>query len=153
MRNVFHLAFRISVTRTSLQGAFSRDVLSPAKLISTTTTTRDNRSYDRFSVVKPGENDETGVVCQKRRRRRRRERSVECNTSTPFAASRYDVSGSGNDAGIRENAFRASRKRLAEDGAKRLISSLLYRRQAKCAPQEIAIATAAAHLLRSFLLM
>lgn len=75
----------------------------------------------------------TGVVCQKRRRRRRRsrERSIECNTSTPFAASRYDVSGSGNDAGIRENAFRASRKQLAEDGAKRLISSLPYlRRQA-----------------------
>jgi len=82
---------------------------SPAKLISTTTTTRDNRSNDRFSIVKPGENDEAGVVCQKCRRRRRRGRSVECNTSTPFAASRYDVSGSGwNDAGIRENAFCAS---------------------------------------------
>lgn len=83
---------------------------SRAKLISTTATIRDNRSRDRFSVVKPGENDEAGVVCQKRRCRRRRrrrrrpcERSVECNTSTPFAASRYDVSGSGwNDGNTRK---------------------------------------------------
>lgn len=92
MRNasVSHSAYP---SRRRRQGCPCDVIISPVKLISATTTVRDNRSHDHFSILETT----SGIVYQRdvAASPRRRERPVGCNTSTPFAASRCDVSGPG----------------------------------------------------------
>ena len=104
------------------EGCYRDVIISLVKLILATTTTRDNHLRDHFSI--------------RRRRAASFVRNVVADALSSATRRRLAVCGvsmwrkwSGNDAGIRESAFRASFSlatphiaKTAEGGAKRLIS-------------------------------